>query len=121
MAAKNKTSETKRPFIVGIVLYPGFDLLDVAGANEVFTFVDAGLLGRPIETITVAAEKEVAALAPLTVKPSNTFENCPRSICCSCPARATASRRRSATPICTSFSAARREPRNTSRRCAPAG
>ena len=78
MAKNDKTAKTKPPFIVGIVLYPGFDLLDVAGANEVFTFVDSDLVGRSIETITVAAEKELAALAPLTVKPSNTFDDCPK-------------------------------------------
>lgn len=78
MPARQRKKKTKRPFIVGIVLYPGFDLLDVAGANEVFTFVDSELAGRPFKTITVAAETELAALAPLTVKPSNTFENCPK-------------------------------------------
>ena len=40
MAPKKKTASSKPPFIVGIVLYPGFDLLDVAGMNEVWTFVD---------------------------------------------------------------------------------
>jgi hypothetical protein len=39
--------------IVGIVLYPGFDLLDVAGMNEVWTFVDASLVGGPVKVITV--------------------------------------------------------------------
>lgn len=79
MAAKSdKTRKTKRPFTVGIVLYPGFDLLDVAGPNEVFAFVDSDLAGRPFETFTVAAEAELASLAPLTVKPSYTFENCPQ-------------------------------------------
>jgi cyclohexyl-isocyanide hydratase len=77
-ASSKKTKKTKRLFIVGIVLYPGFDLLDVAGTNEVFTFVDSELAGRPIQTITVAADAELAALAPLTVKPSNTFDNCPK-------------------------------------------
>jgi cyclohexyl-isocyanide hydratase len=69
---------TKAPFIVGIVLYPGFDLLDVAGMNEVWTFVDASLAGRPIKVITVAADNELAALAPLTVKPSCTFADDPK-------------------------------------------
>ena len=78
MAKRDNAGETKPPFVVGIVLYPGFDLLDVAGANEVLTFVDAGLAGRSITTITVAADTELPALAPLTVKPSYTFENCPK-------------------------------------------
>src|ERR1043166_9877420 len=78
MPARPRKKKTKPPFIVGIVLYPGFDLLDMAGANEVFSFVDPALLGRPIKTITVAAETDVTALAPLTVTPSNTFGNCPR-------------------------------------------
>src|ERR1043166_503276 len=78
MPARPRKKKTKPPFIVGIVLYPGFDLLDMAGANEGFSFVDPTLAGRPIKTITVAAETDVAALAPLTVTPSYTFENCPR-------------------------------------------
>ena len=78
MAKRDNAGETTKPFVVGIVLYPGFDLLDVAGANEVLTFVDAGLAGREITTITVAADAELPALAPLTVKPSYTFENCPK-------------------------------------------
>jgi cyclohexyl-isocyanide hydratase len=77
MPAQRKP-KAKRPFVVGIVLYPGFDLLDVAGMNEVWTFVDADLLGRPVRTITIAQDTDVTALAPLTVKPSNTFDDCPR-------------------------------------------
>ena len=65
------------PFIVGIVLYQGFDLLDAAGMNEVFSFVDASLVGRKITVITVARECEVKALAPVTVTPTNTFDDCP--------------------------------------------
>src|ERR1044072_7921198 len=76
MAAKNNKSETKQPFIIGIVLYPGFDLLDVAGTNEVFNFVDPALAGRPVKIITVAAQAEPAALAPLTAKPSTTLGKC---------------------------------------------
>ena len=77
MASKKKTANGKAPFIVGIVLYPGFDLLDVAGMNEVWTFVDSSLLGRPIKVITVTADKELTALAPLKVKPSCTFADDP--------------------------------------------
>jgi cyclohexyl-isocyanide hydratase len=73
-----KESGSEPPFVVGIVLYPGFDLLDVAGMNEVWTFVDADLLGRPVKTITIAQESEVTALAPLSVKPSNSFDDCPK-------------------------------------------
>ena len=78
MPSKKKAANgNKPPFIVGIVLYPGFDLLDVAGMNEVWTFVDSSLMGRPIKVITVAADKELTALAPLTVKPSCTFADDP--------------------------------------------
>jgi len=75
---KNKKSRKKAPFMVGIVLYPGFDLLDVAGTNEVFSFVDSSLAGRPIAVTTVAAEPELTPLAPLTVKPCHTFGDCPK-------------------------------------------
>jgi cyclohexyl-isocyanide hydratase len=79
MASKKKAANrSKPPFIVGIVLYPGFDLLDVAGMNEVWSFVDSSLMERPIKVITVAADKELPALAPLTVKPSCTFADDPR-------------------------------------------
>ena len=77
MPSKKKAANGKAPFIVGIVLYPGFDLLDVAGMNEVWSFVDSSLLGRPIKVITVAADKELTALAPLKVKPSCTFADDP--------------------------------------------
>jgi cyclohexyl-isocyanide hydratase len=72
--SKNKNSS----FVVGIVLYPGFDLLDVAGTCEVFGFVDSSLAGRPIKVITVAADPQLASLAPLTVKPSCTFDDDPK-------------------------------------------
>jgi cyclohexyl-isocyanide hydratase len=78
MASKKKAASGKPPFIVGIVLYPGFDLLDVAGMNEVWSFVDSSLMKRPIKVITVAADKELTALAPLKVKPSCTFADDPR-------------------------------------------
>jgi cyclohexyl-isocyanide hydratase len=74
---KKKKAANGKPFIVGIVLYPGFDLLDVAGMNEVWTFVDSSLLGRPIKVITVAEDTELGALAPLKVKPSCTFADDP--------------------------------------------
>ena len=78
MPSKKKAANgNKPPFIVGIVLYPGFDLLDVAGMNEVWSFVDSSLMKRPIKVITVAADKELTALAPLTVKPSCTFADDP--------------------------------------------
>ena len=78
MPSRKKTANGQKPFIVGIALYPGFDLLDVAGMNEVWSFVDSSLLGRPIKVITVAADKELTALAPLTVKPSCTFADDPQ-------------------------------------------
>lgn len=78
MAAKSKKGQEASPFIVGIVLYPGFDLLDVAGTNEVFSLADSSLLGRPIKVLSVAAEKQVSVLAPMTVTPSNTFADCPK-------------------------------------------
>ena len=77
-ASKKPKARSASPFIVGIVLYPGFDLLDVAGMNEVWSFVDAELMGRPIKTITIARDPELTALAPLTVKPSNSFDDCPK-------------------------------------------
>lgn len=73
-------SKTQEPFVVGIVLYPGFDLLDVAGMNEVWSLVNSDLLGRPITIVTIARDKthDLPALAPLTVKPTNSFADAPK-------------------------------------------
>jgi cyclohexyl-isocyanide hydratase len=67
--------ETLPPFTVGIVLYPGFDLLDVAGPNEVFTFFDAGVIGRTSQVISVAKDLTPLPIGGVTVTPRYTFDD----------------------------------------------
>lgn len=50
-----KTTPALAPFTVGIVLYPGVDILDVAGPHEVFAFFNGDVIGRTIQVATVAA------------------------------------------------------------------
>jgi len=48
-------TDTETPaFTVGIVLYPEFDLLDIAGPYDVFTFFDGSIIGRDVQVVTVA-------------------------------------------------------------------
>ncbi|PLR23332.1 DJ-1/PfpI family protein [Caulobacter zeae] len=49
------TAPAAPPFTVGIVLYPGVDILDVAGPHEVFAFFDGEVIDRTIQVATVAA------------------------------------------------------------------
>lgn len=64
-------------FTVGIVLYPGFDLLDVAGPNEVFNFFDGGVIGRTVQVISVARTLAPIPVGGVTVTPGFTFDNAP--------------------------------------------
>jgi len=64
-------------FTVGIVLYEGFDLLDVAGPNEVFNFFDGTVIGRTIQVISVAGALTPIPVGGVTVRPGYTFETAP--------------------------------------------
>lgn len=69
----------RRKFTVGIMLYPDFDLLDVAGPYDVFNFFDGTVINRDVEVVTVAEhEGPLAATGGLEVTPSHHFGNCPR-------------------------------------------
>jgi len=71
-------TSTPATFTVGIVLYPHFDLLDVAGPYEVFTFFDGSVIDRTINVITVAEHRApVAAAGGLMVTPGFDFRGCP--------------------------------------------
>jgi cyclohexyl-isocyanide hydratase len=74
-----KASQRRRKFTVGIVLYPDFDLLDVAGPYDVFTFFDGGTINRDVQVVTVGEHKApIAAVGGLMVTPSHDFTTCPR-------------------------------------------
>src|SRR5215210_6341765 len=64
------------PFTVGIVLYDGCDLLDVAGPNEVFGFMNLQY-GRPsdrtVQVITLAQGSAPVKAGGLTVTPQYAF------------------------------------------------
>jgi cyclohexyl-isocyanide hydratase len=72
-------TDTETPaFTVGIVLYPDFDLLDIAGSYDVFTFFDGTIIGRNVQVVTVAEHKApVKATGGLLVTPDYDFECCP--------------------------------------------
>ena len=65
-------------FTVGIVLYPGFDILDVAGPHEVFGFFDGAAIGRTVKVATVAQTKaSIQTSGVLKVLPEYDFTDCP--------------------------------------------
>jgi cyclohexyl-isocyanide hydratase len=73
-----KKPNTPQTFTVGIVLYPEFDLLDVAGPYEVFTFFDGAVIDRNVQVVTVAEQKSpVKAAGGLMVTPGFDFHGCP--------------------------------------------
>ncbi|KRA59329.1 AraC family transcriptional regulator [Caulobacter sp. Root655] len=74
------TAAAKPPpvFTVGIVLYPGFDILDVAGPHEVFGFFDGAVIGRTVKVATVAQTKAALPTSGvLRVLPEYDFGDCP--------------------------------------------
>jgi cyclohexyl-isocyanide hydratase len=72
------------PFTVGIVLYPDFDLLDVAGPNEVFSFFDGTAIGRGADTRVVTIAESTAPVQAsgggdaggIVVTPKYDFRSC---------------------------------------------
>lgn len=66
----------KRPLQVGILLFPGVELLDFAGPAEVF--IVAGH-GEWFEVHTIAAStKPLKTMGQVTVTPSHSFQNAPK-------------------------------------------
>src|SRR3954470_14646552 len=81
MAKKLSSKAAGKPratFTVGIVLYPDFDLLDIAGPYDVFTFFDGAVIDRTVQVVTVAEHKTpVNATGGLLVTPGFDFRTCP--------------------------------------------
>lgn len=68
-------TEPLPPFTVGIALYPGFDLLDVAGPNEVFTFFDGSVIGRQAQVVSLARDLTPLPVGGVTVTPRYAFDD----------------------------------------------
>jgi cyclohexyl-isocyanide hydratase len=47
-------NSTNPPFTIGIVLYPDFDPLDVAGPLDVYTLFDGDVIGREVKVAIIA-------------------------------------------------------------------
>jgi cyclohexyl-isocyanide hydratase len=78
MAAATSPAAPKT-FTVGIVLYPDFDLLDVAGPYEVFSFFDGTAIGRTVKVVTIAESTDpVRATGGIVVTPKYDFHSCGR-------------------------------------------
>ncbi len=74
----NASAKPPPVFTVGIVLYPGADLLDVAGPHEVFGFFDGAVINRTIQVATVGQSKAPMRTAGvLKVVPQYDFTDCP--------------------------------------------
>jgi cyclohexyl-isocyanide hydratase len=76
---KANARKPRRKFMVGIMLYPDFDLLDVAGPYDVFNFLDGTVIDRDVAVVTIAARKRpVVSSGGLAVMPSHDFRDAPR-------------------------------------------
>lgn len=76
---KTAARKPRRTFTVGIMLYPDFDLLDVAGPYDVFNFFDGTVINREVQVVTVAEHKApLASSGGLQVIASHDFRTCPR-------------------------------------------
>jgi cyclohexyl-isocyanide hydratase len=80
-------SGTAEKFTVGIVLYDGCDLLDVAGPNEIFTFLGAfyaDLIDLRVVTVAEAPQAPgpsygfTVNASGVAVSPMFSFQNCPK-------------------------------------------
>jgi cyclohexyl-isocyanide hydratase len=70
----NANAPKPQKFTVGIMLYPDFDLLDVAGPYDVFNFFDGTIINHDVDVVTIAASKSpVASSGGLAVTPSHDF------------------------------------------------
>ena len=82
MAKKTSSKADRKPrqkFTVGIMLYPDFDLLDVAGPYDVFTFFDGTVIDCDVQVVTISEHKgPLAASGGLLVTASHDFQTCPR-------------------------------------------
>lgn len=79
MAADDTGGGGRPPFTVAIVLYPGCDLLDVAGPNEIFSFFSGLPAGQGLRLITVGASTAaIPVVGALSVVPQYDFAGAPK-------------------------------------------
>jgi cyclohexyl-isocyanide hydratase len=77
--SERKTAGAGPDFTIAIVLYPQCDLLDVAGPNEIFTFLVDEITTYNVQVVTVAKDaRPLPVIGALTVTASHTFATCPK-------------------------------------------
>ena len=69
---------TAEPFVIGIAVWQGVDLIDMAAPREIFNFMGI-VWSRPTTVLLVAAsDADVVTRDGLKFRPEATFESCPR-------------------------------------------
>ena len=67
------------PFLLGIPIYPGVDLIDVAGAYDIFSRIPTPWQGREYKTVVVAETLDAVMTGQgLAITPHATFADCGR-------------------------------------------
>ncbi|HWS70761.1 MAG TPA: DJ-1/PfpI family protein [Thermoanaerobaculia bacterium] len=67
------------PFTIGIPIYPGVDLIDVAGAYDIFSRIPTPWQGREFKTLVVAETLDTVMTGQgLAITPHATFADCGR-------------------------------------------
>ena len=63
---------------IGIPLFHGFDLLDMSGPHEMFSFMNHAWPGNTVKVLLVAAETSVMSANGIRVSADVSFEDCPQ-------------------------------------------
>lgn len=63
---------------IGIPLFQGFDLLDMSGPHEMFSFMNHAWPGNTVKVLLVAAETSVVSANGIRVSADVSFEDCPK-------------------------------------------
>jgi cyclohexyl-isocyanide hydratase len=63
---------------IGIPLFHGFDLLDMSGPHEMFSFMNHAWPGNTVKVLLVAAEMSVVSANGIRVSADVSFEDCPQ-------------------------------------------
>jgi transcriptional regulator GlxA family with amidase domain len=67
------------PFVLGIPIYPGVDLIDVAGAYDIFSRIPTPWNGREYKTVVLAQTPDAVMTGQgLAITPHATFSGCGR-------------------------------------------
>lgn len=78
MADTQEAKQRVDPFVIGIALWPGVDLIDMAAPREIFNFMGV-VWSRPTQVLLLAAcDDLIDTRDGLWLKPEVTFADCPR-------------------------------------------